>query len=346
MTLRVGLVGAGVMGSDHAQTLAGQVVGATLAGVADIDPARATSLAAKLGARTYPHPDELIAAADIDAVIIASHDGAHAAQVLACIEAGKPVLCEKPLAPTVDECQLIIAAQRRRGLGELVSVGFMRRFHPAFTAVKEQVVAGSLGEVLLVLGSHRNVSSYPTGGSEGTLSNSAVHDIDTVAWLLGSPVVEVAWYAPKQTSLASDRQDPQLVHLRSASGVLASIDLFLNAQYGYDVRYEMVCERGSVRLRPPITIDIDADQRHGPAHHLDWRGFFADAYRLELAAWVDSVTHGRSAALATAEDGWRSTLVAEALIRSMKEGRPVSVGPCGDDVTPPRNPTGERWSRR
>jgi myo-inositol 2-dehydrogenase / D-chiro-inositol 1-dehydrogenase len=325
MTLRVGLIGAGVMGSDHAQTLTAQVAGATLSAVTDIDAAKAAALAAKLGARPYAHPDGLIRAADVDAVIIASHDSAHAGQVLACIEAGKAVLCEKPLAPTVDECQHIIDAQRRRGLGELVSVGFMRRFHPAFTAMKEHLLAGSLGEVVLLLGSHRNVSSYPTGGSEGTLSNSAVHDIDTVAWLLGSPVVEVAWFAPKQTSLASDRQDPQLVHLRTASGVLASIDLFVNAQYGYDVRYEVVCERGAVRLRPPTTIDSDADHMHGRAHHPDWRGFFADAYRLELSAWVNAVTTGGGPALATAEDGLRSTLVAEALIRSMHEQAPVAV---------------------
>lgn len=325
MTLRVGLIGAGVMGGDHGRTISRHVPGATLTAVTDIDPARATRLATEQGARTHPSADELIGAPDVDAVIIASHDAAHGAQVLACIEAGKPVLCEKPLAPTSAQCRRIIAAQESRGLGDLVSVGFVRRFHPGFTVMKRQVDAGSLGEVLLVLGSHRNVRSYPTGGSEGTLSNSAVHDIDTTAWLLGSAIVEVAWFAPRQTSLASDRQDPQLIHLRAANGVLASIDLFLNAQYGYDVRYELVCERGNMRLRPPATVDTDVGQELGHSLHPDWRGFFADAYRLELAAWVDSVIRGRPSELARAEDGLCTTLVAEALIRSMHERGPVPV---------------------
>ncbi|GAB3879632.1 Gfo/Idh/MocA family protein [Terrabacter terrigena] len=350
MTLRVGLIGAGVMGGDHARTLSRHVAGATVAAVTDIDPSRADQLAAELGATPLASAEDLIAAQDVDAVIIASHDAAHATQVLACIEAGKPVLCEKPLAPTSAECERIIDAQRRRGLGALVSVGFMRRFHPSFTAMKLQVDARSLGEPVLVLGSHRNVSSYPTGGSDGTLSNSAVHDIDTAAWLLGSVVVEVEWFAARQSALVTDRQDPQLIHLRSANGVLASIDLFLNAQYGYDVRYEVVCERGNLRLRPPALVDTDRDGVSGHSLHPDWRGFFADAYRLELTSWVERVTQGRPSELATAEDGLRSTLVAEALIQSRQEGKPVRVRRSTvDEGQPSLMPNAvveqpERWS--
>src|SRR4051812_47310718 len=143
-------------------------------------------------------------------------------------------------------------------MGELVSVGFMRRCHPGFTAMKGQLDSGTLGVPLLALGSHRNVRSYPTGGSEGTLTNSAVHDIDVTEWLLGSPITEVGWYAPRSTSLDHDRHDPQLIHLRTMSGVLTSIDLFVNAQYGYEVRYELVCEKGISAAGP------DGAHRHRP----------------------------------------------------------------------------------
>ena len=172
------------------------------------------------------------------------------------------MLCEKPLAPTVEEGRQIVDAQAERGLGDLVSVGFMRRFHPGFTAMKAALASGELGAPLMVLGSHRNVRAYPTGGSEGTLTNSAVHDIDITEWLLESPIVEVGWYAPKSTSLDPDRQDPQLIHLRTADGVLASIDLFVNARYGYDVRYELVGERGACT---PVTDSAHRDRpRSGP----------------------------------------------------------------------------------
>jgi myo-inositol 2-dehydrogenase/D-chiro-inositol 1-dehydrogenase len=237
----------------------------------------------------------------------------------------KPVLCEKPLAPTVEDCQDIVAAQRRRGMGELVSVGFMRRFHPGFTAMKGQIDSGALGVPLLALGSHRSVRAYPTGGSEGTLTNSAVHDIDVSEWLLGSPITQVGWYAPRSTSLDRDRHDPQLIHLRTMSGVLISIDLFVNAQYGYEVRYELVCERGTVRLGPTAPIVTDRDQAHGYPHASDWRPFFADAYRLQLQAWVDAICTSQATPLATAGNGLRSTMVAQALVQSMRTRQPITV---------------------
>jgi myo-inositol 2-dehydrogenase/D-chiro-inositol 1-dehydrogenase len=328
LTLRVGLIGAGVMGADHARTINTAVAGATLVAVTDIDHDRAAELAGRLGADVVVSDHDLIASRNVDAVIIASHDSAHTKQVLACIEAGKPVLCEKPLAPTVEECQQIVGAQEERGPCDLVFVGFMRRFHPGFTAMKAELATGELGSPLMVVGSHRNVRAYPTGGSEGTLTNSAVHDIDITEWLLESPIVEVGWYAPKPTSLDPDRHDPQLIHLRTADGVLATIDLFVNAQYGYDVRYELVCERGAVRLSPTPPIVTDRDLARGYAHPTDWRPFFAEAYRLELQAWVAAVTRGEATPLATAASGLRSTVVARALVRSMHSGGPVMV----DDV--------------
>jgi myo-inositol 2-dehydrogenase/D-chiro-inositol 1-dehydrogenase len=318
------------MGADHAQTVKNTVSGAALVAITDTDRARALTLGQQLEADMVLSDDDLIASPNVDAVIIASHDSAHRKQVLACIEAGKAVLCEKPLAPTVEECQQILAAQRERALGDLVSVGFMRRFHPGFRAMKDRLATGALGQPLMVLGSHRNVHAYPTGGSEGTLTNSAVHDIDITEWLLGSPVVEVGWYAPKPTSLDQNRHDPQLIHLRTADGVLASIDLFINAQYGYDVRYELVCERGTVRLSPTAPVVTDHGRVHGYDHPDDWRAFFADAYRLELQAWVNAVGRGQATPLATAADGLRSTVVAQALVQSMHSGRSVRVS---DDVS-------------
>jgi myo-inositol 2-dehydrogenase/D-chiro-inositol 1-dehydrogenase len=320
------------MGADHAHTIRTAVPAATVVAVADVDGERAVTLSQQLGARVFVNDDDLIASPDVDAVIIASHDSAHAHQVLACINAGKPVLCEKPLAPTVEDCHRIVVAQQERDQGDLVSVGFMRRFHAGFAAMKAELASGELGAPLLVVGSHRNVHAYPTGGSEGTLTNSAVHDIDIIEWLLGHPIVEVGWYAPKPTSLDTSRHDPQLIQLRNADGVLASIDLFVNAQYGYDVHYEVVCERGAVRLTPTAPIVTDRDLTHAYQHPADWRPFFAEAYRLELQAWTDAVSNGRPTPLATAENGLRSTLVAQALVQSMRMRQAVMVNDVWSDL--------------
>lgn len=325
-TVRVGVVGTGVMGADHASRLRASVGGATLVGVTDIDPSRAAVTADALGARTFDDAESLIGSDEVDAVLVASHDSAHAEQVLACIEAGKPVLCEKPLAPSLAECERIVAAEAATG-AELVSVGFMRRFHQGFTALRAQLSTGELGAPLLIHGSHRNVASYPFGGSEGTITNTAVHDIDIVGWMLDEPVVEVSWHAPRTTGLDDARQDPQLIHLRTTGGTLAAVELFVNARYGYDTRYEVVCERGAAHLRPLQPISVDHELMRRTTHPTDWRPFYADAYRAELQAWVDSVRTGATTDLARSRDGLRATRVAEALIRSMHaDGARVAVG--------------------
>lgn len=332
MVVRIGVIGAGVMGAEHARLLQHVIAGAAVTRVADLDADRAASTASKLGAQASDSAGALVASPDVDAVVIASPDGAHADQVLACLAHAKPVLCEKPLAPTSAECRRVVAAEDALGREvPLVSVGFMRRFHPALAELKASVDSGVLGAPLLVKGSHRNVESYPGGRSSDTITNSAIHDIDCTSWLLGSPVVEVSWHAPKPTSQDTSRHDPQLLHLRTADGVLASIDVFVNARYGYDVRYEVLGELGSAQLAPAPRVTVDRSLQSTSAYPADWRPFFADAYRIELQAWVDALLTTGVSPLASARDGLQATLVAEALITSMhEEGRTVRVEAVGD----------------
>jgi myo-inositol 2-dehydrogenase/D-chiro-inositol 1-dehydrogenase len=129
--ISVGVIGVGVMGAYHAQQLNETIAGAALAGTFDIVAARAAEMAAQApGARAFANPPELITADEVDAVLIASLDPTHEEFVLACLEAGKPVLCEKPLSPTVEGCQRIVDAEAALGC-QLVNVGFMRRHDPA-----------------------------------------------------------------------------------------------------------------------------------------------------------------------------------------------------------------------
>ena len=210
--LSIGIIGTGVMGSDHAHNLARGVRGARLAAIADADPF-------------------------------------HAPLALACLEAGLPVLCEKPLAPTAAEAVEVVRAHDALP-APLMTVGFMRRFDPGYLALRDRLASGTDGALLMTHSVHRNVEAYPGQDSSATVTNSAVHELDILPWLSGHDVVEVQWTAGRASSLISERHDPQFLLLRDAAGVLHTVELQVHAQYGYDVRCELVCERASVELPP------------------------------------------------------------------------------------------------
>ncbi|NGO70406.1 Gfo/Idh/MocA family oxidoreductase [Streptomyces boncukensis] len=330
-TVRVGVVGAGNMGADHVRTLHRFVSGAEVAAVADTDEARAASAAALApGARPTGDAHALIADPGVDAVVIASHDSTHAELAVAAVRAGKPVLCEKPLAPTTEECASVVRAEQRAG-GGLISLGFMRRFDPAHAELKAALAAGACGTPLLLHCVSRGVSAAPGCTDASGVTGSAVHEFDTVPWLLDSPITEVSFHAARPSPAAAGLRDPKVMLLRTADGVLTTAETFLNAGYGYDIRCEVVGERGTLALTDPARLVTDADRTRSTGHPADWRPRFADAYRLELQAWTDAIGSGRAAPrgaapLATALDGLTAAAVADAVLASMNDGgRTVAV---------------------
>ena len=115
--------------------------------------------------------------------------------------------------------------------------------------------------------------------------------------------------------------------LRTADWALSTVEVFLNARYGYDVRCEIVCEKGTLALTEPLRMVRDSARQRATGYPADWRPRFADAYRLELQAWIDGIVRGQAAAeMASAQDGLVAGVVAEAVIRSMYDGgRTVAV---------------------
>ena len=310
MTVRVGIIGVGIMGADHARTLATQVPGGQLQAVQDADAGRMTSVAAETGAaRTIGDPLALIADASIDAVIIASPDKTHREFTLACIAAGKPVLCEKPLAPTARECLEIVAAESKRGR-RLVQTGYMRRFDPAYVELKAKLRSGDLGAALIFHCVHRNVSAPAWFDSKMAIGNSAVHEFDIARWMLDSELTSVRAFKPKGGAHNSAGA-PVFLVLEAASGQLVNIEVFNNATYGYDVRGEIVGEKGTASLRAPVRIESNLSQANSTAYPLDWRPWFADAYRIQLQAWIKSIESGVPVG-ASAWDGYAAAAVAEA----------------------------------
>ena len=322
------MIGVGMMGADHVTTLDRSVSGAIVAGIADVDPARAHSAAATLrhpaGCLVTSDAPALIADPGIDAVLIASHDSTHAELILAAVRAGKPVLSEKPLTPSVAESRRLQAAVGTDS--GLVSLGFMRRFDPGYTQLKAAVDGQQVGRPLLVHSVSRGMWSGPETTTESSLNNSAAHEFDVVPWLLGSFVVEVSWQAPLASSATQRMHDPQLILLRTADGVLSSCETFMNARYGYDIRCEVVGESGAVSLTEPTTMVIDRQRGRTLEYSANWLRRFADAYRLELQAWVDGLRFGTPSVLAGLADGVRASAIAQAVVNSrQQQGRFTTV---------------------
>jgi myo-inositol 2-dehydrogenase/D-chiro-inositol 1-dehydrogenase len=318
----IGIIGAGVMGLDHARTLSRSIAGARIVAISDADPARAEAAAAEVGAQPLTDGFALIARPDVDAVLVASPDHTHAPLTLACIAAGKPVLCEKPLAPTPEEAMQVLEAERRTGRS-LVQVGFMRRFDPHYQDLRATLRSGAIGAPALVHCAHRNVAapSFFTGGM--AVTNSAVHEFDILRWLLDDEIASIAVHAAGPMA-AGAVPDPLLILLRMASGVLAAVEITMNAAYGYDIRAEVVGKAGTATLARPLPAEIRAGGNDQRAYPADWRPRFAESYRRELQSWVNGLTSGVFEG-ADAWDGYVASAVAQAGLRALDSGEEVTI---------------------
>ena len=329
MTIRVGVIGTGIMGADHARLLGSAVSGATLGAVFDIDRDRAAGVAARTpGAQVLDDPHVLIKDGDVDAVVIASSDQTHEEFVLACLAAGKPVICEKPLAPAIDGCRRIVEAEVGGGR-RLVSVGFMRRHDAGYLEMKGALDSGRIGAPLLLHNIHRNPSAPANQPGSMLITGSAVHEIDVARWLLGEEVVAVTVHRPRQSRASGSTADPLFLVMQSASGALVDVEVFVNAGYGYDVRCELVGETGTLTLDAPAPVVVRQQSVTGRAIPADWRTRFAEAYRRELQDWVDAIGSGQASGSASgsasAWDGYAATAVAQAGVAALESGTRQTV---------------------
>ncbi|WP_026256800.1 Gfo/Idh/MocA family protein [Actinopolymorpha alba] len=325
MDVRVGVIGTGIMGADHVRTLATSVSGARVTAVADIDQERARAAVAGLsGVQVHSDPMSVVQDGEVDAVLVASADSTHEKLVLSCLDAQKPVLCEKPLTPTPEGALRIIAAETSLGR-RLVSVGFMRRYDPGYADVKAGLRQGVVGAPLMLHCVHRNAASRPNTPGANLITGTAVHEIDIARWLFDEEIVAVTIHRGRRSSkVVGDTPDPLLVILETESGVLVDVEVFVNAQYGYDVRCELVGESGSVSLDEPARTLLRGARSRTTGVSLDWRDRFAEAYQRELQDWVDGVVVGEQRG-ANAWDGYAATVVAAAGVQALKRGEPVRV---------------------
>ena len=327
----IGVVGLGRIGAFHTETLSGidEVDGLV---VTDQRPELVAAVAAKHGAKAVDSVAELLSSG-VDGVVIAAGTPAHAALTLAAVERGLPTFCEKPIAATAAESARVAEIIARSGVP--VQVGYQRRFDPAFAAAKAAVDEGSLGWLHTVRSTTMDPAPPPFEylvRSGGIFRDCSVHDFDLLRWITGQSAVEV--YATG--SVQGDPRFTQIGDVDTAAAIITfdggTIGLASAARYnghGYDCRLEVHGSDDSVVAGWDDGAMVRNTGPHNsfPAGQSDpfFIERFADAYRRELAAFVE-VAAGRATPACTVADAVEVAWIAEAATTSLQRRAPVSTG--------------------
>jgi myo-inositol 2-dehydrogenase/D-chiro-inositol 1-dehydrogenase len=324
MTIRLAIIGAGIMGADHARLFAEDIPGASLQVICDASSERAKAIADRHGIRDVAtDPAAAIARSDVDAVVIASPDPTHTPLSHLCIAAKKPVLCEKPLSQSSVDCLNVMADEQAAGR-RFVQLGFMRRFDQSYVEMKAALHNGQIGRALMMHNFHRNVET-PSADFSGAMAitSSAPHEYDVVRYVLGTNFTAISAFQPKRSDAVVA---PVVMVLETADNQLVNIEINNNAAYGYDVRAELVGEKGAVAMHHVAYSRIDKDLGQHLSYDADWRGRYAEAYRRQNKAFLKFVTTGVFPDFASdAWDGYAAAMVGEAGVRALTSGARAKI---------------------
>ena len=331
--LRIGILGVGEMGRRHAENLRRQVPEAELVAIADVDQARARKVAAEL---VVPHAfgcfEAMLEHKDIQAVLIATPDKFHAQAIGVAATAGKDILCEKPLALSLEEGLSALKVVNDHGVR--LQIGFMRRYDPAYQTAMKRVEAGEIGEPVIFksIGRDKDVpplAAYQSGVNGMLFYNNTIHDFDLARWLMRDEVIETHSY----TTVAIRPEVAQyadvvasVVNLKYRNGAIGNVESYVQAIYAYDVRTEIVGSKGSVFVGTLEQIPAVFLNTHGSSQTLadHFLSRFADAYLLEVRDFVQNIAADRAPRV-TGEDGFRALEIAVAAEQSHLEQRPCQV---------------------
>lgn len=325
MVVNVGVIGTGMIGTEHIDSLAHHVGGARVAAVFDVDSDRAADVASAVGASPASSASEVVRSGAVDAVLIATPGFTHADIALECINAGKPTMCEKPLATKQEDCIKILEAEVATGR-RLIQVGFMRRFDPGYLQVRDAIASGAIGEPLMAHMFHRNPEVPTSFDDEMVMNDAFIHEMDITRWLFDDEVSGVRVLTGRSTPMAPEGlHDPQVLVFELASGALVLAEAFVANGFGYDVRCEVLGSNGAVELTTPrlsLRTVTNARSERVPA---GWKERFGDSYRHELKAWVDAVAQGTHVG-PDSWDGYAATVIADAGVAAQRSpGERVAV---------------------
>jgi predicted dehydrogenase len=301
--------------------------------VADADGQRASRVAGELEIEhSYDTLEALVERADVQAVVIASPSAYHAQGIRAAAEAGKHVLCEKPLALTLEDAGAALRAVAKAGVQ--CQVGFMRRYDPAYASARKRIQAGEIGDPVIFKSVGRDKEPPPPAflrsNVNGTLfSDAAIHDFDLARWLMDDEVVAVHSFGgllacPEMAEFGDI--DVCLVNLRLGRGGVGNVEAFRKSTYGYDIRTEVLGTKGALQVGYLQHTAEWALTASGISHDVvdHWLVRFADAYLNEMRSFVSAILADQPVRPA-GDDGQRALAVALAAEQSFRESRPVTL---------------------
>ena len=329
--LRIAVLGVGMMGADHVARISSRISRGRVAVVNDYIAEKAEQMAADIpGCRSIDDPLDAIADPEVDAVVLATPGPTHEKQLLACLEHGKPVMCEKPLTTDVETSLEIVKREAELGT-RLIQVGFMRRFDDEYALLKALIDGGEFGTPLVMHCVHRNPAVPPNFDSSMIVKDSLVHEVDVTRFLFGEEITSVQIVRPSANPAAPQGlQDPQIAIFATESGRHVDVELFVTTGVAYEVRTEVVGEKGSAM----IGLDVGLVRKAAPGR---WGGVitpsfkerFGQAYDTEVQRWVDAVKRGDQSGNytdgPTAWDGYAAAAVCAAGVQSLETGQPVEV---------------------
>ncbi|MCW2510433.1 MAG: Inositol 2-dehydrogenase [Modestobacter sp.] len=332
--LRVAVLGVGMMGADHVARLHSRISGARVVAVSDANAPKAEQIAAEVpGCRVIADPLAAIADPEVDAVVLATPGQFHQEQVLACIERGIPVLCEKPLTMDAESSLAVVRAEDEyaaRTGRRLVQVGFMRRFDPEYAQLRALIASGEIGEPLVVHCAHRNAAVPPHFTSEMMITDSVVHEVDVARFLLDEEITAVTVLRPRPSRHAfAGQSDPLLVVLEMASGRIVDVECFVSTGVAYEVRTEVVAEDGSAMIGLDLGLVRQSGGSSGAVRVTGiapgFRERFGRAYDIEVQRWVDAARRGTIDGPGV-WDGYAASAVCTAGVEALRSGQRTEVG--------------------
>jgi myo-inositol 2-dehydrogenase/D-chiro-inositol 1-dehydrogenase len=318
--LNVGVIGCGGMGRDHIKRLTERTRGAKVVAVSDLvaDLAKMGSEIAG-GAKIYNNGKDLINDPEVDAVLIVSPGFAHVDDLLEAIKAGKRVFCEKPLCTTAEDCQKVMEAEAASGK-HLIQLGFMRRYHKGYIQIKDAIATGKYGEPLIMHCTHRNPEVGTNYDTPMAVTDTVIHEIDLCHWLVNDDYDSVQVIMPKETKYTHSKlKDPQIMIMRTKSGITIDVECFVNCKFGYDINCEVVCEEGALKMGSPMFPSIRSNAAVSSEITTDCFVLFKDAYDEELQNWVDRAADGVIEGPNT-WDGYLAAVTGDALVKAQQTG--------------------------
>ncbi|MCU6478953.1 myo-inositol 2-dehydrogenase/D-chiro-inositol 1-dehydrogenase [Arthrobacter silviterrae] len=323
--LRVAVIGAGRMGADHINRLRDKISGAEVAAVVDIDVARAEAAIKGIpGAVALASAEEALDNGDVNAVLIATPGFLHEDILFKALERDIPILCEKPLTPDAASALKVVEAEARLGR-KRIQVGFMRRFDAEYAALRGIITEGSLGELLVLHHQHRNPDTPPGFTNAMLINDSVVHEFDAIRFFTGEEITSVQVRLGKPTRNAPEGQhDPQHVLIETESGVLADVEIYVNARFGYEVATQASFEDGIVNIGNDSGPYVRTQGRWGGQVTPGFEERFGAAYDVEVQAWVDAALRGEIGG-PSAWDGYATAACCEAGVQAQATGAKTAV---------------------